>query len=1194
MSGYNWTDEQLLAIEEKGTDLLVSAAAGSGKTAVLTERIIRQLIDTKNPVDITDFLIVTFTVSATTEVREKLSRAIRNAYQENKSLKRLKRQILNLPSAKILTIDSFCKFIVNECSKQLNIPADFQLGDESELNVITSSVISEVLDSFFDGYEGEYLFDTSYLPASVKRGFLSVVEAFTTQKSFDLLNDTVIGMYNKLVKYPDPINRAKSYLQEYDSMLQEHYVQKSGVSFFDTRLGKFVIDDVKESLHVAIKYFEEAEALLSPFDEMCAKYSPAIQDDIAAATRLSANDGSELVKALSTYSATRLAPYRSKNDEEKRAQEKFKSLRDTAKDLITSLKKKYPIYDEEKLFLQVATTFSIANELFSVVIEFYQRLWKAKVEKKTFSFDDVAQLAYKALIRDGSYDKTTRQFERTDYARELGEKFHEILIDEYQDVNELQDAIFRAISNSHNRFMVGDLKQSIYKFRGATPEIFIEYRNTFSPISSTDETPRLIALQRNFRSDSAVIDFVNSLFEVIMNYRSEDVYRKDDYLTFSKSEDMKLPTEISIFNTESEYEYVADKILETVNGDQSFNFGDICILARKHDSLKNVQKVLSGRGIPSDYTPNEKFFTSFEIHTIHSLLKAIDNPTDDVSLLSALTSPIFSFSPIDILTVRRLAPYGDIYFAIRDYNGGNPELQKKCQRVINKLKYWHNKSKVISSDAFIWWLYKETHLPTFVKKMDNGEQRKENLLAFYNIASKYEEREFNGITKFLSYLDAFINSKSKLGKRTQENNSVHLMTIHESKGLEFPVCFYVSSSSLISRADERKKIVMSEVFGPTFAIPVGELGGKLNTYAEKAAIAETREGTVDEELRLLYVALTRAKNKLFITADTDIAGLRKYLELATVNRTAFIHSVKNASSMFKIIGLGLYTEPIFKKVLDSFCEENATVSSENLTVNLFNDYEPLFLTNTEVEKSEEERPVTIKPEDISFALKPVSNPLLTETPFKISVSSIREGLLDEGAEATVASVKKYPDFTSLDSSNLSSFTGTAMHVFMQFCDFKACVENGTEAEAERLVKYGFITEEQKNVLNHLTLSAFFNSKTYKSICKAKRIEREKRYTLLLPSSKFYTDEDKKASLDALGKKTLIQGVIDCYFVNEDNTVTLIDFKTDNVSVNGGEKVLRERHSHQIQMYKEAIEEIEGLKVSKAVIYSFCLSKEIEI
>lgn len=1194
MGGYNWTDQQLLAIEEKGTDLLVSAAAGSGKTAVLTERIIRQLTDLKNPVDITDFLIVTFTVSATTEVREKLSRAIRNAYQENKSLKCLKRQILNLPSAKILTIDSFCKFIVNECSKQLNIPTDFQLGEESELNMIVSSVISEVLDDFFDGYKRELLFDTSYLPQNVKKGFLSVVETFTTQKSFDLLNDTVIGMYNKLVKYPDPLNRAKSYLSEYDSMLREHYAEKSGLSFFDTKLGRFVTDDIKESVNVAIKYFEEAEALISPFEEMCAKYSPAIQDDIASTTRLASKNGSELVKALSSYSAIRLAPYRSKNEDERLAQDKFKALRDTAKELIANLKKKYPIYDEEKLFLQVATTFSIANELFSVVTEFYQRLWKAKVEKKIFSFDDVAQLAYKALIKDGSYDKVTRQFERTDYAKELGEKFHEILIDEYQDVNELQDAIFRAISNSHNRFMVGDLKQSIYKFRGATPEIFIEYRNTFSPISSTDETPRLIALQRNFRSDGSVIDFVNSLFEVIMNYRSEDVYRKDDYLTFSKEEDMKLPTEISIFNTDGEYEYAADKILEIVNGDKRFDFGDICILARKHDSLKEVQKVLSDRGIPSDYTPSEKFFTSFEIHTIHSLLKAIDNPSDDVSLLSALTSPIFSFTPIDILSVRRLAPYGDIYFAIRDYNGGNPELEGKCKKVISKLKYWHNKSRVLSSDAFIWWLYKETHLPTLVKKMDGGEQRKENLLAFYNIALKYEEREFNGITKFLTYLDAFINSKSKLGKRTQDGNSVHLMTIHESKGLEFPVCFYVSSSSLISRADERKKIVMSEVFGPTFAIPVGELGGKLNTYAEKAAVAETREGTVDEELRLLYVALTRAKNKLFITADAEIAGLKKYLELSTVNRTAFIHSVKNASSMLKIIGLGLYSEPLFKKALDAYCEENVSVSNDGLTVNLFNNYEPLGLMNTAVETSKEENLVAILPQDISLAMKPIGNAVLTETPYKISVSNIREGLLDEGAEATITSVKKYPDFMALDSTNISSFTGTAMHVFMQFCDFNACVEKGTVAEAERLVKYGFITEEQKNVLNHLTLTAFFTSKTYKSICRAKRIEREKRYTLLLPSSRFYADEDKKASLDALDKKTLIQGVIDCYYVNEDDTITLIDFKTDNVKANGGEELLKERHSKQIQTYKEAIEEIEGLKVSKALIYSFCLSKEIEI
>lgn len=1196
MSETKWTDKQLLAIEEKGTDLLVSAAAGSGKTAVLTERIIRQLTDPEAPVDVTDFLIVTFTVSATSELREKLSRAIREAYMSNKSLKRLKRQILNLPSAKILTIDSFCKYIVKECSKQLGIPSDFRTGEESELNQLTNEIISETIDKFFNGFEGEKLYNTDFLPDSTRTGFLSVVETFTTQKSLEQLSETVVEMYLKLTKYPEPINRAKEYLKEYYTILKQRFEEKSDVSFFDTKIGLFIANEIRETAEVARGYFEAAEKLLYGFENMSEKYGPVIQNDIAAASRISFSENKDILTSLSDYSASSLSPYRCKNDVEKPVQEMFKKLRDEGKEILNNLKKKYPISDENMIFMQIADTFSIANELFAIVIEFHKRLTEAKFEKKIFSFDDIAQLAYTALVREGSYNKTTREFERTDYAKELGEKFHEILIDEYQDVNELQDTIFRAVSNSHNRFMVGDLKQSIYKFRGATPEIFYNYRNTFSPITSDDGSPRLVSLQNNFRSDKSVIDFVNRLFSVIMNYNDDTVYREDDYLTYTPiatRPDRNLSTEFTVIGNDAEFDYVADTILKTVNLDKTYKFSDICILARKHDSLKKIQGVLSERNIPSDYTPNDNFFGSFEIQTIHHLLKAIDNPTDDVAVLSAMTSPIFSFSPSELIEVRNCKKDKYIYFAVRDYSGDNTVLKDKCKNLVSRLKSWRKKSGTVSSDTFIWWLYNRTHFMSFVQKLNNGDDRKENLLTFYGIASKYEEREFKGLTSFLAYLESLVNSKNRLGKKDTSTDAVHLMTIHDSKGLEFPFCFYISSASQISRADERKKIVVSETFGPTFSVPMGQLGGKIATYAEKAAISETRSGVIDEELRLLYVALTRAKNKLIITGQTDIEKFKKYVELSSMSQSTFSHSIKNASSMLKVIGTGLSSHPVFAKAIEDF-NGTSSASDDTFCVNLFGEYTSDMEINMPMQDDEKKSKTKISKEDIDYALIPLGDKLKSETPYKISVSSLREGLLDEGARATVITVRKYPEFKSLDSENIASFTGTAMHVFMQFCDFENCMTNGTVAEAERLQKYGFITEKQKTVLNHLSLSAFFKSETYKQIRTAQRVEREKRYTLLINSSNFYSDVEKKKQLDSRGYKTLIQGVIDCYYVNSNNEIVLVDFKTDAVSKKNGESILKERHSKQMQLYKDAIFEIEGKPVDKSIIYSFALSKEIEI
>jgi len=1191
MSEISWTENQLLAIEQKGTDLLVSAAAGSGKTAVLTERIIRQLTDVMSPVDITDFLIVTFTVSATSELRDKLSRAIRNAYSENKSLKRLKKQLINLPSAKIMTIDSFCKYIVTECAKQLNIPADFQTGEESELNVLMNDAVSETLDDFFNGFKREKLYDTSFLPIDAI-DFISVVESFSTQKSFSSLNETIIDLYNKLMRYPDPMSMAKNYLKVYYELLKEHYLEKKSNSFFDSVPGRFITAEIKESILTAIKYFEEAEKSLTGFDSMSEKYAPIIQDDIASATRLYNLPTEELLEQLLAHKFMRLTNYTPKDENELTYKNKFRDFRDEGRELINKLKKKYPITDEEKIFNQTAITFAIANELFTVICEIHERLSNMKLEKKIFSFDDISQLAYKALVKEGTYNHTTREFERTDYAVELGEKFHEILIDEYQDVDELQDTIFRAISNSHNRFMVGDLKQCIYKFRGATPEIFLEYRNTFAPIASVDCVPRLVSLQNNFRSDKSVIDFVNSLFDVVMNFKNDDIYRKDDYLVFSKASDEELPVELTIIENDVEYDYVADKILESVK-DGDFEFKDICILARKHDSLKAAQEKFSERGIPSDYTPTENFFSSYEIQTIHSLLKTIDNPCDDVSFLSALSGPIFAFTPAEILSVREGSPNSDMYFSVRDYCGKDELLLKKCKKVVNQLKKWRNKSRTAGADTLIWWLYLNTNLMSFIKKMNDGEERRENLLLYYEIATKFEEREFKGLTKFLSYVDSFKASKSKIKKDKSSENSVHLMTIHDSKGLEFPFCFYVSSNSQISRADE-KKVVMSETFGPSFAIPVGEIGGKITTYMEKAATSEIRSSTMEEELRLLYVALTRAKNKLIITGHAKIADLIKYTKLSSTSKTAFTYNLKNAISMIKVISLGLYHDPIFKQCIEEYEGDNLSVSSPSFEVNLLAEYQPIMLSYQMEEKAKTESNCKLTPDIINDSLSKVGNDILTQTPYKISVSTLREGLLDEGSTGSILSAKKRPEFASLTADNISAFTGTAMHVFMQFCNFDNCKEKGTEYEAERLLKYGFIDESQKAVLNHNSLMAFFKSETYKNICNAKHVHREKRYTLLVPSSRFYNDNERSHKLDELNKKTLIQGVIDCYYINPDDSITLIDFKTDSVNKKEGEEILKKRHSAQMQLYKEAIEEIEGRKVDKAFIYSFCLSKEIEI
>ncbi|MBQ5746531.1 MAG: UvrD-helicase domain-containing protein, partial [Clostridia bacterium] len=521
-------------------------------------------------------------------------------------------------------------------------------------------------------------------------------------------------------------------------------------------------------VHVALTLFEAARDELVSREAMAEKYSDAINHDIAVATQIYTSENmSEMIAKLSEYKAISLDRFSPTTDDEKSVQKSFKAYRECGKGVIEGLIKSFPIGDSETLFSHIADTYSICCELFALIQKVHERIMEKKLEKRILSFDDVAHFAYKALVVEGSYNHETREFTKTDYAISMGEKFNEILIDEYQDVNELQDTIFRAVSNSHNRFMVGDVKQSIYKFRGATPEIFMEYRNTFLSVDEERESfaPTLVSLQNNFRSDKSVVNFVNNVFEVIMNYRNEDIYRKDDHLVFSKKEDKELETELCIFNDSGELDFIADKILTIVEGGD-FSFSDICILARNHKSLIKVQEALTSRLIPSDYTPNKSFFESYEISTILSFLRACDNPSDDVPILATLTSPVFHFTPSDLLTLRRGSVDTDIYFAVAEYarKGADESLKSRCQAVIERLASWREASRRLSSESFIWHIYQDTHLQGIAGTLNNADERRKNLISFYEMARSYERNEFKGITKFLSYVDNILTQKKNTGE----------------------------------------------------------------------------------------------------------------------------------------------------------------------------------------------------------------------------------------------------------------------------------------------------------------------------------------------------------------------------------------------------------------------------------------------
>lgn len=887
MAEVKWTNEQLQAIQEKNSNILVAAAAGSGKTAVLVERIIHKIIDEQ--MDIDKILVVTFTNAAASEMRERILEAIYKKLEENPENVHLQRQIILLNKASICTIHSFCLDVIHNHFYEIDLPSNFKIADTAEIDLLKQ----EVLDD---------LFEQKYTEND--KNFIELLENYTNYRGDEALQELVLKIYKFIQSSPFPIK----WLQEKLELLK---IEDKDIS--QTIWGKLIIQTVDDDIQESIMQLEVTKSKMALYPEMTKFYQTISEDIINLQDLQKYNYWDELYIKLLNFNFSKW-PVDKKviND----LKEDSKEIRDKVKKHIKEKTAKLLSCSQEQAVKDLKIITPILEKLSNLVTEFTKNFAEKKKEKNCIDFNDIEHFALKILLDENNNP--------TEVAKKYKEKFEEIAIDEYQDSNLVQEAILTSISKGNNIFMVGDVKQSIYKFRQARPELFLqkydEYKNKEE---KTQEDNLKIQLFRNFRSRQNILNITNLVFESIMSKELGDInYNENEYLNYGANYpepeeiknyagiaeldiiDLKEDESITAFEGEEDEEeqerveddvleakFVANKIQELLNSDymvfdkkqgyRKIRPKDIVILLRATSNLSPIyEKEISDLELPVFSDTSGTYLDTVEIQTILSVLKIIDNPLQDIPLVVVLRSSICNFTDNDLITIRLTDRNCNFYEAlIKTRLICDGDLKNKIESFLEKLEKWKSISQYMPLDEFIWQIYLDTGYYQYVGLLPNGAMRQANLKTLFEKAKQYEKASFKGLFNFIQFIDKLKKQNGDLAsaKLIGENEDViRIMSIHKSKGLEFPVVFLCNSHKKFNMQDLNDNILLHQDigFGPTIMDTTRKI--KYSSIAKDAIKLKMKQETLSEEQRILYVALTRAKEKLYITGRSK--DFTKYVQ----------------------------------------------------------------------------------------------------------------------------------------------------------------------------------------------------------------------------------------------------------------------------------------------------------------------------
>jgi ATP-dependent helicase/nuclease subunit A len=1177
-AGMNWTESQRKAIEAQGKTLLVSAGAGSGKTTVLTRRLTERILAGDS---IEDFLVVTFTRAAASDLKEKLYNSITDAIAAQPRNRHLFGQLFLLPGARISTIHSFCFDIIKRNFSVLGLSPKMRIGDDTETLIIARECMEELADELYERDD---------------KDFLLLADSFGSEKSDDALIDTILSVYSRLRAFYN----YNEWLTEQEKKLAEQAeLVKNG--FFKTEVGKklkehivFRLKEVKtacESLMLFLAHTANSEKNIVPVEA----YKNLTDYYIEAAEK---GYNTLRIAASEKESVPKLAKKGMAEEDAEHLDREYKKIKDELKEI----KQRFCTLTEEQIYEDYLATLKIINALSKVLTAFDSRYTAAKNKKGILDYSDLEH--YLAVLLEAKDENGASV--PSELCMKLRRSIKEVYIDEYQDVNPLQDRIFTLLAKPDNRFMVGDLKQSIYRFRNAYPDIFVNYKESFPDYAEdSDGSDARIFLKENFRCSKTVIDFVNLVFaEVTEGNRFAREYKGEElvYAKNSAADAYPVVVALSVLEgsdkqakaaaAEREAEYIASEIERLVGKQRKedgnyIKYGDIALLfSAVRGRSKVFERALKRRGIPCMTEQDESLFSMPEIMLTLSALKTIDNPTDDISLCALLRSPIYGFtadelyrihtksggfslydsivyiSSFDRKRLRRLQK-GRYGYSVKKQNQPSTAVNK-CRHFISELDFYRTKAQGMLCYKFLWLFYMRSGLLSMAGSFENGGKCRENLLLLYQYARNFENTGFKGLSAFIMYIGEIAERGGDLANAKsagQDGDYVHIMSVHKSKGLEFPVCFICDCARQFGKRDSSADLILSRNNGISCRIRDAEKLTKRDTYLRKFASVCDTEAAVDEELRKLYVALTRARERLYVTACVPDGFIEKTYNPVASN--SFADWILQAAAKQKAF-FDVYIIPEDIKECSYKTIEVSDTAEEN-------DLDPA--TAERIAKA------------VSYSY-PYNDSV--KTPAKLSVSELTFGE-EQKAKVNEKMILRRPAFIG-KSADYGARKGTANHVFMQFANFDSVEKNGTEAEAKRLLETKMINEEQYELLSYEHLKAFFASDLYREMRASKRLYREKRFSLSENAASLGLPE----LVNVRDEKVLIQGVIDCFFENSDKTYTLVDYKTDFLPEEGGEQILIERHEKQVRFYCRAVEAMTGKKVTRAVLYSFSLDKSVEI
>ncbi len=1242
----NWTDEQKQAIYEKNNNILVAAAAGSGKTAVLVERIINKVINEN--VDIDKILVVTFTNAAASEMRERILDAIYKKLEENPDSMNLQRQITLLNKASICTIHSFCLDVIRNNFYEIDISSNFRIGDTTEVEMIKQDALEE-------------LFEQKYMDND--NGFIKLVETYTDYRGDEKLQDIILGIYKYIQSNPFPEKWLSEKIDEFNIDVN--------IDFGSTIWGKIILEYTSEEMNSMIMKLEKIKNDTLRFSEL-EKFSLTLQDDINNLKTINFSNWDTAYENMNSLKWTKWPVDRNVTID----------LKNEAKEIRDSVKKEFSKnilkYNSKVANEDILKMYEILVEIKKLILEFSEVFASKKKERNIIDFNDIEHFALKILVNEKG--------ESTEIAKKYQENFDEILIDEYQDSNLVQENILTSISKGNNIFMVGDVKQSIYKFRQARPELFLDKYEKYDIKSglSVDSKGEKIQLFKNFRSRKNVLDITNLVFEDIMSKKLGNVeYNEEEYLNYGanypepekpiehsgiaelniidlkekeddiyieendnnndvekaidepKSENSTQEAQERIEDAVLEARFVANKIQEILNSDyhvfdrkkgyRKVQAKDICVLLRATSVLAPIyEKEISEKGIAVFSDSSSTYLESMEVQTITSLLKVIDNPMQDIPLITVLRSNIFGFTDNDLIEIRLTDKKCTFYESmLKSRISVDNGLRHKIDFVIESLRKWKNEEEYTPLNEFIWKLYLDTGFYNYVTLLPNGNLRQANLKLLFEKAKQYEKVSFKGLFSFINFIDKVKTSSSDMSaaKIVGENDDViRIMSIHKSKGLEFPIVFLSSTGKKFNMQDLNTPILIHQDigFGPQFIDAESKV--EYPSLAKEAIRIKAKEETISEEMRVLYVALTRAKEKLIIT------GMSKDIEKSfkDKNKQLEMHQQKNVFKESKELEklspnlVGKYTS--YLDWLELVYEYNKDNNIDNIIkLNIYNkrdliaeisneDNEEIsMMKKVKEEIQEKEKQMSSEKEkkhkkDILDKLKwRYAHTRESKIPTKTSVTKLKEleaetaqldidDLVDiartrnnkaeeRNQKHTMLSAK--PRFMEKIQKLNSAQKGTLMHLCVQLLDEKK------EYNLEKIKEFiqdlknrNIISEIEAKNVNEQMLFRYTKSELWNELKLAKEIHKEEPFYINIDANTIFDDAEE-------GETILVQGIIDLYYIDKEGKLILVDYKTDYVP-DGDISKLEEKYKVQLDLYKKALEDALGRKVDKAMIWALNL------